>query len=67
MIESIVDDAYFDLLDSDRWLIDAQHTCILAWGGTNPAGEFWKIISGMKAVNRLPSPAAMGEVVPFRY
>jgi hypothetical protein len=52
IVESIVNDRDFNLLDCHRWLIDSQHASTFAWCGAKATGEFRKVVGGVQAVNR---------------
>jgi hypothetical protein len=62
--EPALNDTLFDLLDRHRRLIDAQHASRFAWRGTNPPGEFRKIIGGVQLPNGIFPAAAINQIVP---
>src|SRR5262249_49397740 len=59
-----LDNAFFNLLDGDRRLIDAQHTCSFAWSGTNSPGKFREIVGGMQLPYCVLPAAPIDEIVP---
>jgi hypothetical protein len=66
-VEGIVNDAYLNLLDGYRRLVNSQNAGVLARSGANATCEFREVIGCVKTIDRLFASIAMGKVVPLRY
>ena len=65
-LESALHDIFFNLLDGDRGLVDAENARGLAGRGTNAPGKFREIVGGMQLADSfLPAPA-INEIIPVR-
>src|SRR5260370_6220179 len=62
----VLNDIFFDLLDRNRRLVNPQHTRRFARRGTNPPGEFRKIVSRVQLANRLFPTPVIDQIVPIR-
>ncbi len=62
--ESALDDAFLNLLDGDRRLIDAQNAGRFARRGTDSSSELRKIIGGMQLPDGILPAPAIHQVVP---
>src|SRR3984893_5287076 len=61
-----VDNRFFDQLNRDWRLIDAQYASRFAGGGTNAAGKLREIIGGGQYAERFFPVIAINEVIPVR-
>jgi hypothetical protein len=66
LVEGVVDDLDFDLLDRHRILVDAEHTRRLAWRRAEPTGELREIVGGMQPLDRVAPSVGANQVIPFR-
>ena len=62
--ESALHDIFFDLLDGDGRLVDAQHARRFARRGTDASGEFGEIIGRVQLAYRALSSGRDRRVVP---
>ena len=62
--ETALDNVFFDLLDRDRRLIDAEHACRFAGCGADAAGELGEIIGRVQLPNRFFPASAIDQIVP---
>ena len=61
-----VDRRDLDLLDGDRWLVDAEHACGLTGRRAQPSGELGEVVRGVQPLDRLAPLPLPGQVVPLR-
>src|SRR5262249_13880353 len=66
LLERVVDNVLFDLLNGNRRLIDAQHAGGFAGGRADTAGKLGKIISGMQLPDGFLPAATIDQVIPVR-
>jgi hypothetical protein len=65
-IESLVDNRNFDFLDGYRWLVDPQNTSTLTRSRAQTAGELWKVVGFVKALDRTLVVFAPDQIIPLR-
>jgi len=65
-IKCSIDNLDLDLLDSDWWLIDANHASRFTGSRAQPASEFREIVCGVEAFDGLAPMITVDKVVPIR-
>src|SRR5215213_11112433 len=66
LIPGLVDDRDFDVLDRHGFAVDAHHTSGFAGRRTQPASEFWEVVSRVQPLQRFVPIAAPDQIVPLR-
>src|SRR5262249_39658339 len=66
LVPGAVDDFQLDLLDGDRVLVDAKHTCRLARRRTEPSRKFGKVVGRVQPLDGISPVLAIDQVVPVR-
>ena len=61
-----LDNAFLELLDRHRWLVDAEHARGFAGCWTDASSKLWEIVCSVQLSYRLSPLAAVYEVVPVR-
>src|SRR5205809_128020 len=64
--EASVHNTFFNLLDGDRWLVDAEHTCRLTRRRTDTSGKLGKVVGSMQPTDCLFPHTAVHQVIPVR-
>ena len=65
LFEATLDDGVFDIFDSHRRRIDAEHAGAFAGRGAHAAGEFRKIVGLVQAIERFAPETPINEIVPL--
>lgn len=61
----MIDDRCFDVLDRDRWRVDAHDAGALAGRGADAPGEVREIVRAVEAIQRLLPASAVDQVIPL--
>ena len=64
--EGMLDDADFDLLDGDRFIVDSQHTGLFAGRRTDPAGKLGEVVGLVQYLDGFLPAVSIDQVVPVR-
>ena len=65
VLEGLLDDLQFDLLDRDRLVLEGEHAGLLAGSRADGAGELREVVGRVQAVDGLAEVVALDEVVPL--
>ena len=64
LLEGVLDDRLFDLLDGDRRLVDSEHAGGLAGRRADAAGDLREVVGGVQNADGLLPAVAVDQVVP---
>src|SRR5690606_4973236 len=65
LVEGMLDDRDFDVLDRDRLLVDAEHAGFLARRRADATGELREVVGLEQLQQRLVPPVAVDQVIPL--
>src|SRR5262249_17458028 len=63
-LPATLDNAFFNLLDRDRRLVNAEHACRLTRRGTDAAGELWEVVGRVKLPQSLFPASVVNQIIP---
>ena len=66
ILETLINDRVFDVLDGDGGVVDAQHARAFARRGAHSAGELGEVVGFVQTLERFLPSALVHQVIPFR-